>query len=185
MRETIAKLRGVVYRAACGLFRKNVVIGRGLKIYKKLRIEGPGRVSIGVDCIIDGIRGDSSQYVSIDTHSPDAAITIGDNVALYAARISSKFSITIGNGAVIEEAGVVDTDFHHVDRGRGEPTSETAEKCRIDIGDNVFIGSRSVVMKGARIGSNARIHPGAVVTLPVQPGASVIGNPARAMPSRP
>lgn len=182
MTHLIAKIRGALFRLRCRLFMRNVSIGPGLRIYKKLSITGTGRVVIGRDCLIAGIPGDSSQYVCIETRSPGASIEIGDNASFYAARIVARFGIAIGDGVLIEEAGVVDTDFHSIERNRTDP-AERAEKCRIVIGDRAAIGARSFVMKGIEIGADAVIAPGSIVTAPVRPGAIVCGNPAKPIAS--
>lgn len=49
----------------------------------------------------------------------------------------------------------------------------------IEIMDNVFIGSDVVVLPGCRIGPNAIVGAGAVVTRDVKPGDVVGGSPAR------
>lgn len=179
MRDFIAQLRGKIFILICKYFKKNVYIDKGLKIYKKLYIEGNGKIYIGKNCVIDGIRGDKSQYVSIDTHSPDAVIKIGDNVSLYAARISSKFQIIIGNDVLIEDSSIVDTDFHSIDKSRGQPINENKDKCQIYISNRVCIGVKSVVTKGVNIGGNVIIAPGSVVTTSVKSGSMVMGNPAK------
>jgi len=142
---------------------------------------GKGKVYIGRNCIIDGIRGDDSQYVTIDTHNSDAVISIEDNVSLYAARISSKFKITIGSNVLIEESGIVDTDFHAIDKSRGTVTNENKDRCQIFIGSNVCIGAKSLVMKGVTIGDDAIVAPGSIVAMAIKPGNYVFGNPARPM----
>ena len=179
MKEFIAKIRGKLFIFRCSLARKNIIIGAGLKIYKRLSIEGQGKVFIGINCIADGIRGDKSQYVSIDTHSPDATIHIGNNANLHAARISSRFSISIGEGVLIEESGIADTDFHVIDKTRSTPSDENREKCEIVIGNRVCIGAKSFVMKGVKIGDDAVIGPGSVVVTSVGAGSLVFGNPAK------
>lgn len=178
MNHFIARLRGNIAIRRCRLFRKNSVIGSGLKLFGKLVIKGKGKVIIGQDCTISGIQGDRSQYVTLYTHSPDAVITIGNKARLYAARFSCRFSITIGDEVLIEEAGIADTDFHSLDISRKTP-NETSEKCRIMIGNRVSIGSRSLINKGVRIGEDAIVCPGSIVSASV-PGASIVsGNPAR------
>lgn len=181
MKELFGVLRGVVFILKCKLLGKNVHVGKGLKIYKKLIIEGKGRVYIGENCTVNGIKGDASKYVTIDTHSPEALIRIGDNVGLFAVRISSSYQIDIGNRVLIEESGIVDTDFHSIDKARGAPLLETRELCAIAIGNNVCIGASSVVTKGVTIGDNAVITPGSVVSRSVQSGSFVSGNPARSV----
>lgn len=47
------------------------------------------------------------------------------------------------------------------------------------IGKNVFIGARSIVMKGVTIGDGAVVGAGSVVTKDVPANAIVAGNPAK------
>lgn len=49
----------------------------------------------------------------------------------------------------------------------------------IEIMDNCFLGSHSIILPGVRIGPNAIVAAGAVVTKDVPEGAVVGGNPAR------
>jgi bifunctional UDP-N-acetylglucosamine pyrophosphorylase/glucosamine-1-phosphate N-acetyltransferase len=53
------------------------------------------------------------------------------------------------------------------------------EKHRTEIGANVFIGSDSMLVAPIRIGDGARTGAGSVVTKDVEPGATVVGVPAR------
>jgi len=179
MRDQIARLRGAIYSLWYGYFRKNVSIGTGLRIYKKLRISGSGRVDIGRNFVVDGICGDRSQYVTLDVLHPDSVIRIGNNARFHAARISAKFKISIGDDVLIEESGVIDTDFHSIEKKRENSSDENAEKCSVSIGDRVSIGSRSFVTKGLTIGDDVIVAPGSVVATSVKACMRVCGNPAR------
>lgn len=179
MKHLIAKIKGNYFKLKCKIFKKNISIGCGLKIYKKLYIEGNGRIQIGNNLLVDGIKGDTSQFVTMDTYSDGAQIIIGNDVELYATRISSKYGIKIGDNVRVEESGIVDTDFHSIDTDRGEPLFESIESSQINIMDNVTIGARSLVLKGVTIAKNAVIMPGSVVSLSVKDGLLVGGNPAR------
>ncbi len=53
----------------------------------------------------------------------------------------------------------------------------------IEIFDNVFIGAKSVIMGGVKIGPNAIVAAGSVVTKDVPEGAIVGGNPAKVIGS--
>lgn len=179
MKDFFPRLRGMTYSLWYKFFRSNISIGSGLMIYKKLRISGKGSVAIGRNCIVDGIKGDMSQYVSIDTLCPTAVVRIGDNSRLYAARVSSRFQITIGQDALIEESGIIDTDFHSMDRNRELPTDENFDKCKVTIGNRVAIGTRSFITKGVSIGDDVIVAPGSIVATSVKSGLLVCGNPAR------
>jgi len=179
MRDFLALLRGRMFLALCRLRGLNVNIGRGLKIYKKVSISGAGRVEIGENCIMAGIRGDSSQYVCLETLNPSAVIHIGDNASLYAARIAAKFRIMVGNDVLIEEAGIMDTDYHSIEKDRKTPAGENENKCRVTVGNRVCMGARSSILKGTTIGDDAIIAPGSIVTMSVKSGSTVAGNPAR------
>lgn len=184
MKDFIALVRGAIYSFLCNNFRKNICVGAGLRIYKRPRITGQGNLRIGNDCTIDGIAGDTSQYVCIDLRAANSAIEIGSNVTLHAARLAAKFEIHIGDGVSIDESAVIDTDFHTIDRSRKDPEHEEREKCKVFIGDGVSIGARSIVMKGVTIGDGAVILPGSVVIRSVAPNVTVCGNPARPFQER-
>jgi len=179
MRNFLAHLRGLIFIMTCKLTKKNVTMGSGLKIYKRLKISGKGSIIIGENCMVCGIRGDSSQYVCLDTFSPTAVIKIGNNASLYAARIAAKFEIVIGDNVLIEEAGIMDTDFHSIARDRGTPMNETKDKCRIVVGNRVCLGARSSVLKGTVIGDDVIVAPGSIVTMSIKPELTVAGNPAK------
>lgn len=178
MKTIIARIWGYLFILKCQYMRKNISIGRGLKMYCKLEIQGEGTVLIGKNCVVSGIRGDNRHYVTIDTFRPTANISIGDNALLFAARISSKFSVKIGDDFLIEESGITDTDFHSITPDRREPL-ESAEKCQIKIGNRVSVGARSVICKGVKVGDDVVIYPGTIVNKDVPLGSVVYGNPVR------
>jgi acetyltransferase-like isoleucine patch superfamily enzyme len=179
MINLFAIIRGKMYIYWCTHFRKNIAIGKGLKLYNKISIGGRGKVEIGENCTVDGIIGDNSHHVCIDSYNPSTIIKIGNNVKLYAARIGAKYQISIGDDVLIEESGIIDTDFHSIHRGRGEPVDESREKCKVLIGNRVSIGARSIIIKGVTIGDDVVILPGSIVAASVKSGSIVCGNPAR------
>lgn len=178
MKEVIARIRGYLFILLCRYTKKNIFIGTGLKMYCKFEIRGEGKVFIGRNCVVSGVIGDNRHYVTIYTHDPKAVVSIGENALLFAAKISSKFEVTIGDDFLIEESGITDTDFHSINLDRGNPV-ESNEKCRVRIGDRVSMGARSNVCKGVVIGDDVLIYPGSVVNKGVPSESIVCGNPAR------
>ena len=55
----------------------------------------------------------------------------------------------------------------------------------IIIGDDVWLGAKSVVLKGVSIGHGAVVGAGSVVTRSLPSGAIAVGAPARVVASRP
>ena len=178
MRNTLANMRGALFRAWCQVARPRIVIGRGLKLFGRLEIVGPGRVTIGTNCVVSGIPGEGHRYVTIYTNSPDAHVQIGDDARLFAARMSSQHSISIGNDFIMEDAGLADSDFHSLRPDRGDP-GEDKKKCRIVIGHGVAIGARSHIGKAVVLGDNVLVLPGSIVNKSIPSGSCVCGNPAR------
>jgi bifunctional UDP-N-acetylglucosamine pyrophosphorylase/glucosamine-1-phosphate N-acetyltransferase len=74
----------------------------------------------------------------------------------------------------------------HSNIGAGTVTAnyDGTTKHRTDIGERVFVGSDSIIVAPITIGHDARTGAGAVVTRNVEPGATVVGVPARPMVRR-
>ena len=49
----------------------------------------------------------------------------------------------------------------------------------VEIGSNVMIGANCTILPGVRIGDNAVVAAGSIVTKDVEPNAFVAGNPAK------
>jgi len=78
------------------------------------------------------------------------------------------------------ESLIIDSDFH------GLPIDKRHEagiSKPIVIGDNVFIGTRVIILKGVTVGNDAVIGAGSVVTKDITAGTISAGNPARVIGS--
>lgn len=113
---------------------------------------------------------------------PQGVLTIGNNVGMSNATIVADCSVTIGNNVLIG-GGVqlFDTNFHSIDpliRTSGHETRDDVKKAPIIIGNNVFIGTNSIICKGVTIGNNAIIAAGSVVVKSIPADEVWGGNPA-------
>ncbi|NLX19945.1 MAG: hypothetical protein GXY53_11810, partial [Desulfobulbus sp.] len=124
--------------------------------------------------------GSTAYMTTLYTNAPDARITIGNNVHLVSARFSSRFEISVDDGVLVEDASLMDTDFHTLDISRRPPEDESRETCSIAIGKDVYIGARAFVTKGVALGDGTQVYPGAVVQKSWPAQTFLIGNPAKA-----
>lgn len=120
------------------------------------------------------------------TWSPEATIRIGDVVGMTGATICAQTSIEIGSDVRIgANSTITDTDFHPIDGDRRSNAPKDGESRAVRIGNGVFIGMNSLVLKGVSIGDNAVVGAGSVVTRDVPSGAVVAGNPAKLVRAKP
>ena len=144
-----------------------------------------GKFSIGKNFAMNnGIKGNPIGCYEGCTFFVDrgAVLTIGDNVGMSQAALICHKSITIGNNVKIGGGVCIyDTDFHSLDpviRRSSKDLKNRAEK-PVVIGNDVFIGAKSIILKGVTIEENSVIGAGSVVTKSVPANQIWAGNPAR------
>lgn len=103
-------------------------------------------------------------------------LEIGNNVFInYGVSIVAGNLVRIGNDCLIgTHVMVMDTDFHRVEDKSWDTTGQP-----IIIEDRVWLGNRSMILKGVRVGHDAVVAAGSVVTHDVPPRTVVAGIPAR------
>lgn len=120
----------------------------------------------------------------------DKGATFGDDVKLgngagIGANCSIPSGVTIGDHGMIGIDVLMFTNEHrHDDLTIPMGLQGRTEIEPIVIGNDVWIGSRSLIMKGVHIGDGAIIAAGSVVTKDVPPYEIWGGNPARFLKSR-
>jgi acetyltransferase-like isoleucine patch superfamily enzyme len=132
-----------------------------------------------------GVRGP----VILRTLSPGAEIVIGDDSGLSGAVICSAVSVRLGKRCLIgADCMIFDTDFHnHAARDengvyrRHSPPDWPNISTGVHIGDDVFLGTRTIVSKGASIGDGSIIAAGSVVTGFIPPNSIAGGIPAKVL----
>lgn len=108
-------------------------------------------------------------------------IEIGDHTGASSVVISSRSGVRIGRNVNIGgNVRIFDHDFHSLDAEVRRSPRDAAECVTrpIVIGDDVFIGTNSIILKGVTIGDRAIIGAGSVVTKDVPADAIAAGNPA-------
>ena len=168
-------LRWKLYLSSGG----RVVIGRGFCALGPLEVIGQGRIQIGDNVTID-YDPFRCRSVSLQTQgSRDALIEIGDNVSLLGTHISSGKHVVVGRDAWIEDARIMDSDFHETKPSGGRQALSVENAQEVRIGDGASIAGRAMVLKGAKVGACTCVRPGAVVLRDAPDNVTVAGYPAR------
>jgi maltose O-acetyltransferase len=115
---------------------------------------------------------------------PFENISIGDNSGIGRDSIISAFDrVEIGNNVMIGPQFILYTTNHKI-----EPHLPIIEqgmrKAPVQIGDDVWIGARVIVLPGVVIGDGSVVAAGAVVTKNVKPYSIVAGVPAKKIKDR-
>lgn len=101
------------------------------------------------------------------------------------AKIARKVFIDHGMGVVIGEMAEIGegcTIYQGVTLGGTSLVKGAKRHPTLDAG--VIVGAHACVLGGFTVGAGAKIGSGAVVTKPVPPGATAVGNPARIIEAR-
>jgi acetyltransferase-like isoleucine patch superfamily enzyme len=147
--------------------------GPGLDAPFRLRIRGPGRVTVGRDVTIRNRSG----RTAIITFHRDSRIEIGDRVEIDGAGVMAASQILIEEEAALGPCLLVDTDFHPIGASRRR-AGELGARRPIRIGRQAVIEGKATLLKGVAVGEGAVVRWASVVASDVPPGAVVMGNPA-------
>ena len=169
---------------------ENVDFGEGFycetaQIFRFLRNKAPHAVQIGnhVSC-----------YAGCSFSSgKNGFAKIGDFTLLNGALIMAEERIEIGSHCLVSwNVGIADSDFHPLAPAqrlidakalapfyKDRPPRPILETRPVIIGDNVWIGMHSLILKGVTIGENSVVAAGAIVTKSVPANCVVAGNPAQ------
>lgn len=169
LRRALEKAFGYVR----GIYYKVIYIDQGqlFQVIGKIYIyKRHARIVIGrcllwphVKFDIEGRSKAESAYLQIGDYT-----TLGDRTELHIAE-----RITIGARCRIAwDCVIMDRDYHGVE---GQPERINP----VVIADDVWIGCRTIILPGVKIGAGAVIGAGSVVTKDVAPNTLVAGNPAR------
>ncbi len=150
--------------------RKCTLTGLIAFTFSKPKIINRGTIRIGnIIRIVSTIN-----QVLIDV-AKGGELTIGDNCRLNGCNISVHTKVMIGNNCRIAPHSIImDGDHHNVAnrlmKGKSQP---------IIIEDDVWLATRTMVLKGVRIGKGAVIASGAVVTKDIPSYSLAAGIPAK------
>jgi acetyltransferase-like isoleucine patch superfamily enzyme len=146
-------------------------------------------ITIGNRCEFDSLRfynliGVNNRCI-LSTLAIDAQLHIGNSTGFSGVRLSCWRKITIGDGCLIgANVLITDSDWHPIDPAkRREPGRVFIKTKPVTIGNNVFIGANSILLKGTEIGDNSIIGAGSVVTGTIPANVIAAGNPCKVIKS--
>ena len=107
-------------------------------------------------------------------------VSIGDNTYINSnLTLVDDYIINIGSGVLMAPNVTISATGHPVHyklRPHGEMYSFP-----VTIGDNVWIGSGTIIMPGVTIGSNSVIGAGSIVTKDIPADCIAVGNPCKVL----
>lgn len=108
-------------------------------------------------------------------------LSIGKGSGFSGVSIYCSKSIRIGRFVNFGgNVSIWDTDFHPLDYlARRKSENQYVTSLPIEIGDDVFVGANSIILKGVSIGARSIIGAGSVVTKDVPKDEVWAGNPAK------
>lgn len=192
------RIQMIFYRYWNRLFFSLIGIkyGRRMKAYNKVYIIGRGHITIGDDFLFTSGAGINPLCRNIRgaicATKREARIEIGDRVGMSSACIMALDEIRIGNDVNIGgDCLITDSDSHPHDyilrrRYPVKPTSKQDVKIPakpIHIDDDVWIGARSIILKGVHIGARSIIGAGSVVVNDIPADSIAAGNPCKVIKS--
>ena len=133
------------------------------------------------NALIWGYKGNSKSYIK---HLRKNGVSIGENVTFYEPYTNyidtqKGFLVEIGNNVEITRGCIIlthDYSWSVLKQLQGEIIGSRG---KVKIGNNVFIGFNTIIMKGVTIGNNVIIGAGSIVTKNIEDNSVVCGNPAR------
>jgi acetyltransferase-like isoleucine patch superfamily enzyme len=142
-------------------------------------IRNKGKIELGNGVFLNSYPDGELFKTGLLTHHRSSLIRIGDDCCLNGTVVHSNSAVFIGNNCLFGPGVViVDNDAHNTSidpvRRRQGKTNESP----VIIGNNVWVGMHSIIMKGVHIGDNSIIAAGSIVTRNVPCNSLFGGNPA-------
>lgn len=153
-------------------------VGKNLLLSFKVPMTSPNlHICLGDNCSVNGYTTFSAAAI----HEKPVLI-VGNNSHIgYEVSISVAERVEIGDNCLIaDRVFIADNNGHPIDpvRRRLGQKVNLDEISPIRIGNNVWLGYQSVILKGVTIGDNSIIGANSVVTKDVPANTIVAGNPA-------
>ncbi len=159
--------------------RKGIKFGKGSYVREHAQIGGGKHISLGNHTRISPYaRLQCFELISSEKLNPQ--ITIGNNVFIGRnVTISCCNKVTIGDDTMITGYVFICDSNHGMTPNTIRYERQKMIKKSVEIGKNVFIGEKALILPGVTIGDNCIIGAGSVVTKSFCSNVMIAGNPAK------
>ena len=191
-----------VVKSLCMIMRwhRIILVGTKTSVHlaknAKIMMEKGGRLEIGVqfsykqETVLDIYPGGELKASGVVLINAGTKVVIGENALLSIgngtyinehSRVQCRKRIEIGKDCAIGwGTNLLDTDEHSL--CISDRTESPSSKYRpLTIGNHVWIGCNSILLKGVTIGDDCVVAAGSIVTKFFEPRTMIAGNPAKAI----
>ena len=169
--------RGLGYLLYYKIFKQNVRIGFPFIVDAKVRIIGPGTVTIGKGC---RVMKNAFKGLTIHTLSRSAVVTIGNKCLLGGTTIRCHTAVAIGERTMTAISLIQDSFLVTHNRISEDVNIRLPRTQSIAIGRNVWLGEACFVMNGSTIGNDCVLSSGSWChNTAYEDYVLIMGNPAR------
>jgi acetyltransferase-like isoleucine patch superfamily enzyme len=170
-------IRGTCYLIYFNYVKRNIKIKFPFLVHAKVRISGPGTVSIGKNCMV---MKNTFKGLTITTLSKNARVIIGDQCALGGTTIRCSGLVEIGRKTMTAISLIQDSFLVNQDRLGEEIRRRLPQPQDIAIGTNAWLAESSFVMNGSKIGNDSVLSSGSWCYNTASPEYVLLsGNPVR------
>lgn len=153
------------------------------------KLPGNSKINLGEKVVLNSDKNNTNTALTFNCTlvcGLKGLINIGDGTMLNGVSITSYEKVNIGSNCQIASSTLIsDTDFHPISAIERYKESMGAKidhnivnKKEINIGNNVWVGWGSIILKGVTIGDNSIIAAGSVVVNDIPANVIAAGNPA-------
>jgi acetyltransferase-like isoleucine patch superfamily enzyme len=142
-------------------------------------IKNEGKIMIGDNVCLNSNPDGESYKTGLVTFLESSLIRIGNNCWLNGTMIYARSEVIIGDNCMFGHGVIIlDNNSHNISIDQVKRRCNEITSRPIVLGNNVWVGRQSIILKNVNIGDNSIIAAGFVVTKNVPSNQLFGGNPA-------